>query len=95
MNQYQTRLFERLVGYPDPDICWRWQGARVNPAHLEPVTMRENLRRGDSVAALLGRRTHCKRGHRLGGNNILGNRYRECKACHRDRERARRGGITE
>lgn len=30
MNQYQTRLFEGLEGYPDSNVCWRWPGA-LNP----------------------------------------------------------------
>lgn len=38
----------------------------VNPAHLEPVTRRENQRRGAGFVADLMARTHCKRaGHPL------------------------------
>lgn len=69
----------------------------VNPAHLEPVTPRENKRRGFSNAALNARKTHCKRGHLLEGDNLkpdkrLGRRIcRECANMHR-RERYRRLG---
>lgn len=51
----------------------------VNPAHLEPVTMRENVRRGGNAA-----KTHCKRGHLLEGDNlyiIKATGYRRCRAC--------------
>lgn len=57
----------------------------VNPAHLEPVTGRTNILRGECDAADNARKTHCKRGHLLAGNNIYwrsGNR-RECATCRR------------
>lgn len=41
-------------------------GRCVNPAHLEPVTNAENVRR---EAALRPRRTHCKSGHELTPEN--------------------------
>lgn len=31
----------------------------VNPAHMEPVSMRENILRGHGAAAECARRTHC------------------------------------
>jgi HNH endonuclease len=37
----------------------------VNPAHLEPVTNRENSLRGISPLADNARKTHCPRGHSL------------------------------
>lgn len=45
--------------------------ACVNPAHLEPVTPRENSLRSFSPAANFARRTHCKRGHPLSGDNLM------------------------
>lgn len=66
--------------------------ACVNPAHLEPVTQRENILRGEGASAKAARQTHCKRGHPLSGDNLMhradANR-RECLTCHRDRERSR------
>ena len=54
----------------------------VNPAHLEPVTCRENILRGGSLAAQRARRTHCKRGHPLAGDNMYTwKNHRWCKAC--------------
>jgi hypothetical protein len=42
----------------------------VNPDHLEPVSGRENILRGVSPSARNARKTHCKRGHRLAGDNL-------------------------
>lgn len=60
----------------------------VNPYHLEVVTNKVNVLRGISPAARNSRKTHCKRGHPLIGQNIYNatNRNeRVCKVCHRDR----------
>lgn len=59
----------------------------VNPAHLEPVTNAENLRRGGHY----GRdKTHCAQGHPFDGENTgvdnLGRRF--CRECHRAANRA-------
>ena len=62
--------------------------ACVNPAHLEPVTHRENLRRGEGPSGVNARKRFCKRGHDLGDSSNLGKgkRYgRECLACRRIR----------
>ena len=37
--------------------------ACVNPAHLEQVSLRSNILRGESVSAVYAKRTHCKHGH--------------------------------
>jgi hypothetical protein len=61
----------------------------VNPAHLEPVTHRENTLRGISAAAENAVKTHCKRGHELSGHNLLlDNRgHRQCRECCNARKR--------
>lgn len=60
----------------------------VNPAHLEPVTTRENILRGSAPTAANARKTHCKRGHPLSGDNLYLNRGRRiCVTCMRDRDR--------
>jgi hypothetical protein len=54
----------------------------VNPAHLEPVTIAENVLRGEGTAARHARQTHCLRGHPLSGDNLVvygGDRH--CRAC--------------
>lgn len=69
--------------------CWR-------PEHLEPVTMRDNLLRGEGWAGSNARKTHCPQGHeyteantryrsrkRAGRTSVL---ERDCKQCARDRK---------
>lgn len=57
-----------------------------NPDHLEPVTQGENVRRWTRTL------THCCNGHPfdLQNTRYLGNGVRQCRACDRDRQRARR-----
>lgn len=64
----------------------------VNPAHLEPVTTRENLRRGVGFGGTNARKTHCYRGHPLDGENVVmtwaGDHWtRTCIECRRQRQR--------
>lgn len=88
--------YELLVG-PIPDgldldhLCRN--RACVNPAHLEPVAHRENVLRGESVAAKYARRTHCCRGHELTPENTYfqkGRATRHCRACKRLRDQSSR-----
>lgn len=55
----------------------------VNPQHLELVTNKENILRGVGPTAINSRKTTCKRGHGLIGDNVVitseGNR--RCKVC--------------
>lgn len=57
----------------------------VNVEHLEPVTMRENVLRGEGVTARQARQQDCLRGHPLGP--FIPGGKRECKTCKRDRGR--------
>lgn len=62
--------------------------ACVNPAHLEPVTHAENLRRGIRRDVSVGK-THCKHGHEYTRANVYMHRgARYCVECHRIRHRA-------
>lgn len=65
----------------------------VNPAHLEPVTPRENVLRGIGPAARRAKQTHCLRGHELAGENLyLYKAGRHCRTCMRVyQERYRKG----
>lgn len=61
--------------------------ACVNPDHLEAVTQYENNMRSSSPAALNARKTHCKRGHPLSGENLYivlskGRTIRLCRECN-------------
>lgn len=63
----------------------------VNPAHLEVVTNRENVRRGLRSDTA----THCSRGHSWAEHERRhrnGRRY--CRACHREADRRYRRGET-
>jgi hypothetical protein len=69
--------------------------ACCNPAHLEPVTNRENILRGEGIAARRARATHCEAGHEWTPENtrISTTGHRVCRACKRKHEavaRARR-----
>jgi hypothetical protein len=59
--------------------------ACVNPAHLQPVTQKENLRRGRGPSAQYARMSHCKRGHKRTPESFYyrANGTRQCKACVR------------
>jgi hypothetical protein len=60
----------------------------VNPDHLEPVTQHENLLRGNGASANNHKKTHCKRGHELSGDNLKlnVNNQRVCIKCRRLRD---------
>jgi hypothetical protein len=60
--------------------------ACVNPWHLEPVTTRENLLRGQTLTARNAAKTHCHRGHPLSVN--LRGKWRSCRECSRIAKRA-------
>ena len=87
--------YELLIGLiPDGlviDHLCRNRGC-VNPDHLEPVTNRENVRRG-YVGAMAGARqaakSHCPQGHEYDEANTYvdrsGGRY--CRACRNERSR--------
>lgn len=83
--------YELLVG-PIPDGLQLDHLCRVrhcvNPAHLEPVTQRENILRGQGLAAANAAKTHCLRGHPFDGSNTYvwrGKRF--CRACNREHQR--------
>lgn len=64
----------------------------VNPEHLEVVTHRENILRGDTVSAKRSRVTHCPQNHEYTPENTTtdskGRRY--CRECKRVRSQKMR-----
>lgn len=65
----------------------------VNPAHMQPVTDRENILRGIGPTAVNSAKTHCLRGHEFSASNTRIDRLgkRNCRACDRDSWRASHG----
>jgi len=86
-------VYEQMVG-PVPDGFDLDHLCRVpaccNPAHLEPVTHAENVRRGVGLANLIASRkgiTHCDQGHELTFENTYinpGTGFRRCRKCRRE-----------
>jgi len=87
-NRYAHRWsYEHFVG-PIPEgltldhLCRNTRC--VNPAHLDPVTHRENILRSPiAPAAVNARKTHCKHGHSLADARRSGpdGRHRHCRMC--------------
>lgn len=67
----------------------------VNPDHMEPVTLIENVLRGVGFSGRNRRKTHCRRGHEYTPENThatvtkRGWNLRACRACWRDDRRGK------
>jgi hypothetical protein len=98
---YEIFVGHVLAGYVVDHLCGNTRC--VNPDHLEAVVMLDNIRRGlrwTKAKRLAAKKTHCKRGHPMSGQNLIvfvrPNGYvdRKCRACAalRGREYRRRHG---
>lgn len=68
----------------------------VNPAHLRPLTLAENIRIGLAGASNAGK-VLCPRGHALGGQNLIRSLLwagRACRSCDIAARAARHKGLT-
>ena len=67
--------------------CW-------NPAHLKPGTQADNVLAGRGFAATNKAKTKCPAGHPYTPANTIaegpGGRWRKCRTCHNERQRARK-----
>lgn len=84
--------YERFVGSIPPGMAIDHlcrNRACVNPDHLEPVTTRANLLRGETLAAANAAKTHCKHGHKFTPENTVrdGAGNRQCRECRNRRAR--------
>jgi hypothetical protein len=68
----------------------------INPLHLEPVTHRENMLRGEGSSGKRARQTHCKNDHPLSGENLKINKrgHRSCRTCCKAWQKANREHLT-
>lgn len=81
-------MYEILVG-PIPEglvIDHLCRNRRcVNPEHLEPVSMHENIMRGNGTFAVNARKTHCIHGHEFTPENTYFKNGkhpgRQCRKC--------------
>ena len=68
----------------------------VNVDHLQVVTQRENVLRGDTIIAAAAKRTHCPQGHPLTGSNLVASSaHRRCRTCSLADKKRRREASDE
>jgi hypothetical protein len=83
-------VFERFNGEVPADLTLDHlcrNRSCVNPDHLEPVSITENIRRGTPFKP---KKTHCPSGHPYDeANTGVYRGERQCKACNRARALAR------
>jgi hypothetical protein len=88
-------LYEHFVGpVPEGKVLDHFQcdtPSCANWAHVRPETSAGNVLRGRGPSAINARKTHCKNGHPLSGDNLVmrKNGRRGCRSCERVTEAKR------
>jgi hypothetical protein len=86
LRAHRVAFFLAKGYWPKPTtdhLCRR--RACIEPAHLEAVTVRVNILRGEGPSAKQARQVTCKNGHPITGDDVYrwkGQR-RRCRLCHR------------
>lgn len=85
-------VYEMLVGPVKKGLCLDHlcrNRSCCNPNHLEQVTLKENILRGEGITAKNARRTHCKNNHPFDKENTFWKKGggRRCKKCLSDYQR--------
>ena len=98
-HRFSYELFKDKIpkGYTIDHLCRN--RVCVNPEHLEVVTQKINVLRGNSFCSINSKKTHCPKGHELKGDNLdkthLKRGKRSCKICAQIREKRRWIKIKE
>lgn len=80
--------FQIPVGLVSDHLCRNRKC--VNPEHIEFVTNKENVLRGNAPTAINAVKTHCIRGHEFSTKNTLRrDGKRQCRECANARNRDR------
>ncbi|MDQ3747954.1 MAG: hypothetical protein M3367_02900 [Acidobacteriota bacterium] len=69
----------------------------VNPAHIEVVTLQENVLRGVGIPAVNFHKTHCKNGHVFDEvhTQIEKDGHRRCRICRKAKDRQRKLDLNQ
>jgi hypothetical protein len=92
------RLFGPQLGLEIDHLCR--MRCCVNPDHLEPVTTEENQRRRIGLGAANRKKTTCRKGHELAGDNLEvltlpgGGKKRRCIICRNANQRAYNARVS-
>ncbi len=93
--KYVHRISYELVHGPIPEGLTIDHLCRVrnciNPSHMEPISMRDNILRGTAPTAVNAKKTHCIHGHPFSKENTLIRKdrpgTRTCLECFREFQR--------
>lgn len=78
---YEHKVQKVPDGFELDHLCRNTRCCNVK--HLEPVTHKENMLRGNNPCAMKARQTECVRGHLLSGDNLYvkPDGRRVCRLC--------------